>query len=225
MQHWLDVGTDGDADSCRGSRSTGSARATTARSCGRATARTAGCSTGCCGGSRATRPPTPCPRRSEGPDAGVVERRGLDLSADTLAERCARRRVVAPGDPPGLQHFTFIASAFRRARRRARRAREAPVALAATTPVNRRGEGIGLDARAEPQARAAPDATTSRRPACQRRFVTHAHRLGGAALAVDAHLDRARTSEHQVHLGRLVAQHQRRLPRRPPAATDRPLAP
>ena len=44
FDHWLEIGRHEGADSCRSSSgSTGSARATTASSCGRASARTAGC--------------------------------------------------------------------------------------------------------------------------------------------------------------------------------------
>ncbi len=70
--------------SCRrSSTSTGSAATTTAASCGRASARTAGCSSGSSSASRARRPPS---RRRSGtcptPDSLDVD--GLDLTAEEL---------------------------------------------------------------------------------------------------------------------------------------------
>ena len=114
--------------SCPGSSgSTGSARATTARSCGRASATTAGCSSG--SSSASTARSTPSTRPSAGcPPPRTSTSSGLDIDPATV-EPPASTSTPRPGagGPPDRGALRLHRRApARRAPRRAPRAREAP---------------------------------------------------------------------------------------------------
>ena len=102
--HWLEIGTSlrramrPSCPSCSGS--TGSARATTARSCGPASARTAGCSSGSSSGSTGNGDAVDTPiGRVPTPDA--IDTTGLDIDPAVLERaRHGRCRALAPGAAP-----------------------------------------------------------------------------------------------------------------------------
>ncbi len=131
-RHWLKIGQRDGADSCRrSSTSTGSARTTTASSCGPASARTAACSSGSSAAAtaRASAVETPI---GLVPPAGDLDIDGLDIDAADLEELLRVDTDAVKAELPAGQGAPrqVRRPAPRRDPSPARRARAAPRRLA-----------------------------------------------------------------------------------------------